>query len=185
MEVYENMCFSLCKLILKLLQYNVWVLRAGESPSVTELCSPICASPGCSSLPFVIIKFSESRFCLSDTLRGSCEKTISPREDVWGGKAAETNVFHQGKDSLDRLFKTITFARVFHYHIWDGGHRGGEGRSQNKSLQKRKCLISYNLLILISIYILNFLLLYSILVLYFSFQIVHCIYFHSQEVNSV
>lgn len=48
-----------------------------------------------------------------------------------------------------------------------------------------ECLVSCNLLILISIYIFNFLLLYSVLVLYFSFQIVHCIYFHSQEVNSV
>lgn len=84
----------------------------------------------------------------------------------------------------------------------------GEGREDHKInvfeseiagnediLQKKKkilrgqpcheCLVSCNLLILISIYILKFLLLYSVLVLYFSFQIVHCIYFHSQEVNSV
>lgn len=115
---------------LSMVQYGVRVLRSGESPSVSEQGGPVCASPGRSSSPFVIIKFSESRFCLSDTSRGSCEKTIFPREDVWGGKAAETNVFHQGKDSLERLFKTILFASGFHYHIWDGGHR--QGREHHK-----------------------------------------------------
>ncbi len=53
-----------------------------------------------------------------------------PYEDVWGGKAAETNVFHHGKDSRERLFKTIPFAKGFHYHIWDGGHQ--EGREDHK-----------------------------------------------------
>lgn len=75
------------------------MLRLGEFPE-TEQGGPVCASPGSSSSPFVIIKFSESRFCLSDTSRGSCEKTIFPVKTSEGGKAAETNVFHQGRDSL-------------------------------------------------------------------------------------
>lgn len=73
-------------------------VESGESPSASWEGGHVCASPHSSSTTFVIIKFSESRFCLSDTLRGSCEKTIFAVNMSEEGKTAETNVFHQGKD---------------------------------------------------------------------------------------
>lgn len=54
------------------ISFSVMSVRLEDSLSVTEQDDPACASPGSSSSPFVIITFSESRFGLSDTSRGSC-----------------------------------------------------------------------------------------------------------------
>ncbi|XP_071342639.1 uncharacterized protein [Trachinotus anak] len=71
------------------------------------------------------------------TCRGEAAKRpFSPARTSEEGKAAETNVFHQGKHSLENLFKTIPFARGFHYHICDGGHREGGGRSTEQICSK-------------------------------------------------
>lgn len=117
---------SVCCWQTEVVQFAVCVLELGESPSVTRQRGCVCASPHSSSAPFVIIKFSESRFCLSDTFRGSCEKTIFPARTSEEGKQQKQMCFIRGKTgSLDSLFKTSLFASGFHYRICDRGYQEG------------------------------------------------------------
>ena len=160
-------------------QPDVRVLTSGESPSVTEQGRPVSASPGSSSAPFVIIKFSESRFCLSDTSRRRLWKDHFPsRGCLRRESSGEQMCFIREKTAWKGFSKTISFAGGFHYHMWDGGRR--EGREDHwvnllgskialsnkdilrkmvrfKGQPRHRCLPLHNLPTLIRVYILTFL----------------------------
>lgn len=123
----------------QVVQYDVHVLRSGESPSVTEQGGPVCASPGSSGSLFVIIKFPENRFCLSDTSRRSCERPFSLRGRL-RRESSRNKCVSSGKRQPGKAIQNNSICQRFPLSHLRWRTLGGEGRSQNKSLLKLNCM---------------------------------------------